>query len=110
MNFLSFSINDQVIFEYDRATEHDDKQLAFLDKMDSDMDRGIKIAGELITKPDNKQKATFVVMNLLSAMKQDDDIKIAVYCAYLCRRLPHVVEVHARDSDNGIDVEFVEEH
>ena len=110
MSNLSILINDQLVFEYDRSTELDESQLAFLDKMDSDMDRGIKISSELISKPDTKQKATFVAMNLLRAMKQDDNARIAVYCAYLCRRLAHVVEVHARDRDTGIDIEFIDEH
>ncbi|MDH5473391.1 MAG: hypothetical protein OEY87_05220 [Gammaproteobacteria bacterium] len=110
MRNLTVCVNDQPVFEYDCAIKLDDHQLAFLDKMDSDMDRGVKIAGELMTKPDVRQKATFVVMNLLRAMKQDDDARMSVYCAYVCRRLPHVVEVHARDRDNRIDIEFVDEH
>ena len=74
------------------------------------MDRGFKISGELITKPDTKQKATFVAMNLLKALKQDDDARIVVACAYLNSRLPHTVEVHARDQGNRINIEFIEEH
>ncbi len=110
MSNLNILINDQLVFEYDRSTKLDDKQLEFLDKMDSDMDRGFRIFGELITTPDTKQKATFVAMNLLKALKHDDDAKIAVSCAYLNSRLPHAVEMHARDRDNRIDIEFVEEH
>lgn len=110
MRNLSILINNQLAFEYDRATKLDAKQLAFLDKMDSDMARGVKISGELISMPDRKQKATFVAMNLLKALKQEDHAKIAVSCAYLISRLPHAVEMHATDQGKAINIEFVEEH
>ena len=110
MSNLSIFINDQLVFEYDRSTEIDDTQREFLDAMDRDMDRGIKMSGELISTPDTKQKATFVMMNLFNALKQDDNVRLAAYCAYLTSRLPHTLEVHANDQANGIAIEFVEEH
>jgi hypothetical protein len=110
MTLLGIYINDQLAYEYDRATALDDKQLEFLDKMDSDMDRGLKIHGELIADPDNRDKATFVAMNLLRALQQEDHARIKVSCAFLATRLPHAVEVHARDQDNRIAIEFVESH
>ena len=110
MNILSFFINDQLAFEYDRSMELGDKQLEFLERMDRDMDRGFKIYGEMVAEPDSKQKATFVAMNMLKAMQQDDNSKIMASCAYLSSRLPHVVEVHARDQGSRINIEFVEEH
>ena len=110
MNQLSIIINDQPAFEYDRSKGLDEKQLEFLDRMDQDMQRGFKIHGEMIAEPDRKQKATFVAMNLLRALQQEDHAKIAVSCAYLSSRLPNVVEVHARDQDNRIEIEFVEAH
>jgi len=110
MNKLNLFVNEQPAFEYDSSTELDDRQLAFLDKMDQEMERGFKIYGEMIVEPDVKQKATFVTMNLLRALQQEDNIRIAVSCAYLATRLPHVVEVHARDQDDRIAIEFVEEH
>ena len=110
MSFLNIIINDQPVFEYDRSTVLNDKQLAFLEQMDRDMDRGIRMYGELITEPDNKQKASFVVMNLLKGLQQEDNARIEVSCAYLSSRLPHVVEVHARDQDARVNIEFIEEH
>lgn len=110
MTNLSLFINDQLAFEYDKSTELDENQLEFLGKMDSDMDRGFKINEEMVVAPDTKQKASFVAMNLLRALQQEDNVKIAVYCAYLSNRLPHVVEVQARDQDSRISIEFTEEH
>jgi hypothetical protein len=110
MKNLSFFINDQLTFEYDRSKVLADEQIEFLDKMDRDMGRGFKIHGELIREPDAKQKATFVTMNLLRALQQEDHARIRVSCAWLSSRLPHVVEVHARDQGKRIDIEFIEEH
>jgi hypothetical protein len=106
----SIFVNEELAYEYERSMELDEAQLTFLERMEQDMERGFRIHGELITSPDDKQKAIFVTMNLLRALQQDDQPKIAVSCAYLSTRLPHVVEVHARDQDERIVVEFVEEH
>jgi hypothetical protein len=110
MGFLNIFINDQLAFEYDRSTLLDDGQLAFIEQMDRDMDRGIRMYGELVTEPDSKQKASFVAMNLLKGLQQEDNVRIEVSCAYLSSRLPHVVEVHARDQEGRVNIEFIEEH
>ena len=110
MSNLSIFINDQLISEYDRSTELDDNQRGFLDKMDADMDRGVRISGKLISSPDSKQRVSFVTMNLLNALQQDDDARIALYCAYLTSRLPHTLEVHVSGQGDGIAIEFIEEH
>lgn len=110
MNVLSIFTNDQLVFEYDRTAILDDRQLEFLDKMDADMDRGIKMHGELIAKPDSRQKATFIALNLVKALQQEEQARIRVSCAYLSMRLPYAVEVHARDQGDRIAIEFVESH
>ena len=110
MDFLNIIINDQLAFEYDRSTLLDDKQLAFIEQMNRDMNRGIRMYGDLITEPDSKQKARFVAMNLLKGLQQEDNARIEVCCAYLISRLPHVVEMHARDLDGRVNIEFIEEH
>ena len=46
MNKLAVIINNEVVFDFDRELTFEDQQLAFLDKMDSDMDKGVKIHGE----------------------------------------------------------------
>jgi hypothetical protein len=110
MNSLSVFINEQLVYEYDRSTVLDDKQQAFLDQMDIDMGRGFRVSGEQILEPDRKQRATFVAMNLVRALKQDDDAKIAVSCAYLSNRLSNTIEVHAMDQGKRINIEFIEDH
>ena len=49
-------------------------------------------------------------MNLLKGLQQQDNARIEVSCAYLSSRLPRVVEVHARDLDGRVNIEFIEEH
>ncbi len=68
MNMLSVLINNEIVFEFNRELSFADEQLVFLDRMDGDMDNGIKIRGELLANPDSGQRATFVVMNLIKAL------------------------------------------
>ena len=60
MNKLAVFVNNEIVFEFDRDLTFVENQLAFFDKMDSDMDSGIKIHGELLVNPDGQQGATFV--------------------------------------------------
>lgn len=108
MSKLSIFINEQAAYDYDSGTELDDQQRAFLDRMDEDMGRGLKIHGELISEPDTHQRATFVAMNLIKALLQEDEAKIQVSCAYLLNRLPDLNEVHARDGDERVEIELTE--
>ena len=109
MSDLQVFINNEVVFEFDRNFSVGDEQLAFLDKMDADMDKGIKIYGELLKNPDSQQRATFVTMNLIRALKQDNDAIITASCAYLLNRNPDLIEVHANDHEQSIKIEFITE-
>lgn len=110
MKKLTVFINDQTAYECEREMDLEQMQLDFLDKMDSDMDRGVKIRGELLASPDVRQRATFVAMNLIKALQQGNDAAKYVSCAYLVKRLPGLVEVRASDQENTISIELVEEH
>ena len=105
---LTIFINDQSVFEYECENLLEDKQRAFLDKMDSDMGRGIKIHGELIANPDNDQRARFVAMNLIKALQQNNDAIIAASCAYLASRRPELIEIRANDGDAGVVIDLVD--
>ena len=54
MNKLTVFINNEIVYEFDRQLTFEDQQLAFLDKMDSDMGNGINIHGELLANPDSQ--------------------------------------------------------
>jgi len=109
MDKLTVFINNEIVFEYDRDLTIEDQQLAFLDRMDADMERGIKIRGELLVNPDSQQRATFVAMNLIKALQQGNEAAISASCAYLFNRHPALIEVHANDDDNAVKIELIEE-
>lgn len=94
--------------EYDKETVLDAKQLEFLDRMDQDMERGIRIHGELIKNPDNEQRVRFVSMNLVKALQQDNHAIVIASCAYLSERRPALMEVHANDHEHGVKFDFVD--
>ena len=109
MNKLVIFINHKVVFEFDRVVLLEVEQSSFLDKMDNDMKVGIKIDGELLENPDDLQRATFIAMNLIKALQQNNDATIFATCAYLVNRLPKLIELHANDCDDSIKIEFIEE-
>ena len=43
MNKLAIYVNEQTVCEYDEDMHIEDEKLVFLDNMDTDMERGIKI-------------------------------------------------------------------
>lgn len=106
---LTIYVNDQPVYDHDRDTVLDDRQEAFLDRMDLDMNRGVKMNGVLHEHPDARQRQTFVAMNLLNALRQDNPAKIAVACAYLTQRRPQLREVRAYDHEQGVMVELVDQ-
>lgn len=108
MSKMTIFINEQPVYEYDKTLLLNDQQLAFLDRMDQDMDRGLKIHAELISAPDTRQRATFVAMNLIKALLKEEDAKIQVSCAYLASRLPELSEVHARDQGGKVTIDLIE--
>jgi hypothetical protein len=90
---LSVVLNGQVVVEYDRSKALPEHQLAYLDKMDAEMDKGLQIGGEYIKHPDLKQKAQFVSLQLFQALSANSDAIIAASCAYLANRMPELKQV-----------------
>ena len=109
MKSITVFVNNEAVYDYDRDTTIEKEQLTFLDRMDSDMDQGFKIKGELISNPDSHQRATFVVMNLIIALQQSNNAVVSASSAYLAQRHPTLMEVHANDEGNMINIEFINE-
>jgi UDP-glucose 6-dehydrogenase len=61
------------------------------------MESAIKIHGELLLNPASQQRATFVIMNLITALQQGNEAVKYASCAYLVSRHPRLIEVHAND-------------
>jgi hypothetical protein len=105
---LVILFNGQAVVEYDRTIRLPGHQRQYLDKMDSDMDAGIDLAGEAIAAPDAVQRAKFVAMHLVQSLMEDHDAMIAASCAYLANRLPELkqVKVIQQDEDLMLDLIF----
>lgn len=105
---LVILFNGQAVVEYDRAVRLPGHQRQYLDRMDSDMDCGIDLAGETIAEPDAVQRAKFVAMHMAQALIDEHDAMIAAGCAYLASRLPDLkqVKVVQQDEDLMLDLVF----
>jgi len=95
--------------EYDRAKPLPAKQLEFLDKMDSQMTKGIVLAGSTIADPDMVQRAQFVSMQLIAGLIDANDQLVAATCAYLANRLSDLKQLKV-DEDFNFALIFDEEH
>lgn len=99
-NLLKLDIDGEVVFEFDRNTRLPGRQRDFLDKMDEDMDRGIRLAEQHIVEPDSLQRARYVALHLLQAFTENNQPMLTATCAYLVQRVPdlNAIEVvHAAD-------------
>lgn len=107
-------LNGEALFEYDRTKSLPENQNQYLDQMDQKMDGGITLGDDVITNPDQQQRAQFVAFTLLTAIQQDNEAVIAAMNSYLAMRYPDLKQVKA-DMDNEskrvmFDLIFDQEH
>lgn len=100
-------VNGEVQLEYDRNKTLPELQLRYLDRMDRQMDTGVRLGADWIDQPDVQQRAKFVAMHLIEALQQDNEASIAASCAYLANRLPDLKQVKAKLLGVGISMELV---
>ena len=106
-NIMAVLINGIAQLEYDRDKALTDYQLTYLEKMDKKMDAGINIDGEIIESPELNQKIQFVVANMLSAMKSDNEGVTSSLCTYLATRLPDLKQIKIEEQDEGVSIDMV---
>lgn len=104
---LTVVVDGQPHLEYDRNTPLPERQLRYLDRMDEKMDQGISLGGETVSGPDALQRAQFVALHLLDAMRDGEDGLIAASCAYLANRLPDLHQVRLNQTGEGVSAELV---
>lgn len=104
---LHIELNGNSILSYDRNIRLPGHQRQFLDKMDADMMKGVKLAGQVIDEPNPVQKAQFVAIQLLSAIQQDEEGLIAATCAYLANRYPEMLKVVAKETGDQVSMDLV---
>ena len=106
-NIMAVLINGIAQLEYDRNKALTDYQLTYLDKMDKKMDAGIDIDGEMIKSPELNQRVQFVVANMLSAMKSDNEGVTSSLCTYLATRLPDLKQIKIDEQEEGVSIDMV---
>ena len=100
-------VNGEVQLEYDRGKALPESQLRYLDRMDRQMDAGVRLGADWVDQPDTQQRAKFVAMHLVEALQQDNEPSIAASCAYLANRLPDLKQVRAKLLGVGVSLELV---
>lgn len=104
---LAVSINDVVHLEYDRRKPLPEQQHHFLDKMDKELQSQIVMGNQVITNPDVHERAQFVAINLVNALKTSEESLAAAMCAYLAERVPDLKQVKVTDRDGEVLIDLV---
>ena len=104
---MAVFLNGIAQLEYDRNKLLPDHQAAYLDKMDTRMDAGILVEGEMVRNPDQNQRTQFAAANLVAALNTEDESMAAAMCSYLAIRLPELKQVKIEDNDGEVSIELV---
>jgi hypothetical protein len=106
-SIMAVLLNGIAQLEYDRDKLLPAHQAAYLDKMDTTMDKGILVGNETVCNPDLNQRAQFAAANLVHALKTDDEAMAAAMCSYLAIRLPELKQVRIEEVNGEVAVELV---
>jgi hypothetical protein len=106
-NILTIVMNGESQVEYDRNKPLAGPQRDFLDKMDTSMDAGIALGDVEIKSPSALQRAQFVALQLVSAIRASDEQRTAAMLAYLANRIPELKQVRATSKDQDVGFDFV---
>ncbi len=71
------------------------------------MDGGITLEDGPVDEPDLMQRARFVAMNLVQAVRNGEDSVAAAMCAYLALRLPELRQVSATEEGETVLIDLV---
>ena len=73
----------------------------------------IVMGEEVIQNPGVEEKAQFVAINLVNALKNSNDNVAAAMCSYLAIRIPNLKQVKVNEDDSGkvlIDLVYDEDY
>lgn len=104
---LTIVINGESQVAYDRDKPLAETQAAYLDRMDNSMDAGIVLGGADIPSPSALQRAQFVALQLVNAIRESDEQRTAAMLAYLANRIPELKQVRAMRKDQEVGFDFV---
>jgi hypothetical protein len=79
-----------------------------LDALDARLDQGIELEGESIPAPDRRQRAHFVIGQLLRALQHDDLGMVRGLCTWLSQRLPELaaIRIDSCGDQLGVALEY----
>ena len=100
-------INNVPELEFDRSKSLSERQQHFLDVMDKELSEQIVMGDEVIKSPDLHQRAQFVAINLVNALKSGDDGISAAMCSYLALRIPDLKKVKVDDKGEQVVIDLV---
>ncbi len=105
--FVAILIDGELQLKYDRGTALPAHQLQYLERMDQQMNEGIRLGVDWVEQPDLMQRAKFVAVHLVESLQHGNDALIAASCAYLAERLPELKQVRAKMLGAGFSAELV---
>ena len=100
-------INNVPELEFDRNKSLSERQQHFLDVMDKELSNQIVIGEQVINNPDLHQRAQFMAINLVNALKSGDDGLSAAMCSYLALRVPDLKKVNVEDKGEQVVIDLV---
>lgn len=104
---LTVVVNGESQLEYHRDRELAPSQQVFLDRLDAQMDGGIELNGAWLAQPDALQRAQFVALRLITAIRGSDEQLAAAATAYLATRIPELRQLRATDAAGECGIDFV---
>lgn len=104
---LVVMLNGVSQIEYDRSGTLPDRQREYLDRLDQQLDRGVELNGEHVEQPDRIQRAQFVAVHMIHAIKSENEPLAAATCSYLADRLPDLKQVKADEDGEEISIDLV---
>jgi hypothetical protein len=104
---MTVLVDGEPQLEYHRGKPLAEAQRGYLDRMDAAMESGIQLGGVEVMRPDTLQRAQFVAIQVIEALRSGNDALSAAGCAYLATRLPDLTQVRARLVGGGFSAELV---
>ncbi len=99
-NKMVVLVNGIAEVEYHRDVPLAERQREYLDRMDAEMDGGIRLGDETVANPDRLQRARYVALSLAESLRENQEPRIAATSAWLAERLPDLQQVRI---DTGTD-------
>ena len=100
-------LNSKKELEYFRNRQLNEKQIQDLNIIDSQLTQGFKIDGQLISSPTQQDKATYIANLLVSALINNDELKMALCCSYLATRYATLKQIRATTQEGHYTIRLI---